>query len=75
MKKVLRADDLLAIDAQTKPAPDGIINQRDLGSRKSKSKGVVAEEDLKSEAMDMEIDLEIDDLPPRKLIADYYMDE
>ncbi len=67
VRKVLKADDLLDIDAQSKPTPDGVISQKDIGSRKSKRKsdggsGIV----LKSEPVDMEIDLEIDDLPPRK---------
>lgn len=71
VRKVLKADDILDIDAQSKPTPDGVINQKDIGSRKSKRKsegvsGVV----LKSEPVDMEIDLEIDDLPPRKIF--YY---
>jgi hypothetical protein len=46
------------LDAENKKAPEGVINQRDLGSRRRSSATVV-----KDEAMDMEIDLEIDDLP------------
>jgi U4/U6.U5 tri-snRNP-associated protein 1 len=59
-KKVLRADDILKLDTEVGPTPEGIINQRDLGSRSA------GRQRIKSEAQDMEIDMEIDDLPPRR---------
>lgn len=63
VRKVLRADDLLKLDADGNKAPAGVINQRDLGSRNKKSHAATA---VKEEPMDMEIDLEIDDFAVRK---------
>lgn len=65
VRKVLKADDLLQMDADTKPTPDGVINQRDLVSRKSRKKTEVSPViKVENEPVDMEIDVEIDDLPP-----------
>lgn len=63
VRKVLRADDLLAMDAKANETSKGVINPKDLGSR---TKGKPEETVVKAEPTDMEIDFEMDDLAPRK---------
>ncbi|XP_035703154.1 U4/U6.U5 tri-snRNP-associated protein 1 isoform X2 [Folsomia candida] len=74
VRKVLRADDLLKLDADGNKAPAGVINQRDLGSRNKKSHAATA---VKEEPMDMEIDLEIDDfaVPTEVDISDVKLED
>jgi len=62
----LRADDLLK---DTDSAPLVRNREKDLGSRqKVKDSGDVK---VKQETMDMEIDMEVDDLPPGKFEMGY----
>jgi hypothetical protein len=63
VRKALRADDLLK-DTPTGPLVKN--RQNDLGSRHRGKNAEPQEEKLKAEPIDMEIDMEVDDLPPGK---------
>lgn len=63
VRKVLKPDDLIKMDTEIREAPEGVLNQRDLGSRQAKKRTETA---AKEEPTDMEIDLELDDLAARE---------